>query len=310
MRIEELILRGVGPFEEARFVFPAGRDPDLADVHLLVGPNGSGKTTALRAIAQFLSVMDVGLAGRTWGDSPLYLRTDAGWNALTDNASRTSLDDPDGEPLWNGFPTVAFPGKAPFRHWGQWAESHVRDGRQIAFFGYASDRPMFGTPEAQGAEWSTTDTADLVTWIQNQITKAALAQARQDAGAAERHLLPVRTVEQALSRLWGRLLRFELREEPLTLMMRVDGAAVPTDHLPSGLQTTLAWLGDLMMWLDRGETPPGQSPLHQPVVLLLDEITVHLHPAWQRQILPLVQRLLPKAQIFLATHSPFVVASA
>ena len=32
-------------------------------------------------------------------------------------------------------------------------------------------------------------------------------------------------------------------------------------------------------------------------------------PAWQRKILPAFQRLFPKSQIFVATHSPFVIAS-
>jgi predicted ATP-binding protein involved in virulence len=44
-------------------------------------------------------------------------------------------------------------------------------------------------------------------------------------------------------------------------------------------------------------------------ILFLDEIEVHLHPAWQRKILPAVQKLFPNAQIFISTHSPFVVGS-
>jgi predicted ATP-binding protein involved in virulence len=44
-------------------------------------------------------------------------------------------------------------------------------------------------------------------------------------------------------------------------------------------------------------------------LLLLDEIDIHLHPAWQRRVLPLVQKLFPNAQIIASTHSPFVVGS-
>jgi predicted ATP-binding protein involved in virulence len=47
----------------------------------------------------------------------------------------------------------------------------------------------------------------------------------------------------------------------------------------------------------------------QPLILLLDEVDIHLHPKWQRLILPAVQKLLPNAQIFASTHSPFVVGS-
>jgi len=44
-------------------------------------------------------------------------------------------------------------------------------------------------------------------------------------------------------------------------------------------------------------------------LLLLDEVDIHLHPKWQRRILPAIQTLLPNAQIFVSTHSPFVVGS-
>jgi predicted ATP-binding protein involved in virulence len=44
-------------------------------------------------------------------------------------------------------------------------------------------------------------------------------------------------------------------------------------------------------------------------ILLLDEIEIHLHPSWQRKILPVVQSLFKNAQIFIATHSPFVISS-
>jgi predicted ATP-dependent endonuclease of OLD family len=45
-------------------------------------------------------------------------------------------------------------------------------------------------------------------------------------------------------------------------------------------------------------------------LLLLDEIDIHLHPAWQRKVIPVVQRVFPNAQIIASTHSPFVVTSA
>lgn len=51
MRIESVILRDVGPFKDARIDFHKGSDDTLADVYLLTGPNGCGKSTVLYAIA-------------------------------------------------------------------------------------------------------------------------------------------------------------------------------------------------------------------------------------------------------------------
>jgi hypothetical protein len=44
-------------------------------------------------------------------------------------------------------------------------------------------------------------------------------------------------------------------------------------------------------------------------VLLVDEIEQHLHPSLQLEILPKLQALLPKCQIIVSTHSPLVALS-
>lgn len=45
-------------------------------------------------------------------------------------------------------------------------------------------------------------------------------------------------------------------------------------------------------------------------VVIIDEIDDHLHPAWQWKILPALQKTFPKIQFIIATHSPIVLSSA
>ena len=45
-----------------------------------------------------------------------------------------------------------------------------------------------------------------------------------------------------------------------------------------------------------------------PAIVLIDEIESHLHPLWQRRVIPALVEAFPNAQIFAATHSPFLVA--
>ena len=45
-----------------------------------------------------------------------------------------------------------------------------------------------------------------------------------------------------------------------------------------------------------------------PGIFILDEIDAHLHPSWQRRIIPTLQRHFPNVQIFASTHSPMMVA--
>ena len=42
-------------------------------------------------------------------------------------------------------------------------------------------------------------------------------------------------------------------------------------------------------------------------IVLIDEIDVHLHPKWQRKIVPALEDLFPNCQFIATTHSPFVI---
>ena len=59
----------------------------------------------------------------------------------------------------------------------------------------------------------------------------------------------------------------------------------------------------------RGRRTPEWHQFHQRnAILLIDEIENHLHPTWQRRVIPALRRHFPGLQIFATTHSPFVVA--
>lgn len=44
-------------------------------------------------------------------------------------------------------------------------------------------------------------------------------------------------------------------------------------------------------------------------VVIIDEIDLHLHPKWQAKAISTLQKLFPKVQFFITTHSPTVVAN-
>ena len=46
-----------------------------------------------------------------------------------------------------------------------------------------------------------------------------------------------------------------------------------------------------------------------PGIVLIDEIELHLHIAWQKKVLPFLIKVFPNIQFIVATHSPFVVSS-
>jgi predicted ATP-binding protein involved in virulence len=50
------------------------------------------------------------------------------------------------------------------------------------------------------------------------------------------------------------------------------------------------------------------NPLDAPALVLIDEIELHLHPAWQRMIIPRLTQTFPNCQFIVTTHSPQVLS--
>ena len=146
-------------------------------------------------------------------------------------------------------------------------------------------------------------------WIANLRTKEALLRLENKLEKAEQHARTLSNIETAIKQITDTNLRFIVETEPLQVVMELEGDRVEMDALPDGLKSIISWIADLYMRLDRMPWIGDIEPSQRNMILLLDEIEVHLHPRWQRKILPIVQTLFPNAQIFVSTHSPFVVGS-
>ena len=81
------------------------------------------------------------------------------------------------------------------------------------------------------------------------------------------------------------------------------------NELSLGYRTLIAWMVDLASRLyDR--YPDSTNPLAEPAVVLVDEIDLHLHPKWQRQLIGYLTERFPNTQFIVTAHSPLVVQSA
>ena len=78
------------------------------------------------------------------------------------------------------------------------------------------------------------------------------------------------------------------------------------EQLSAGERATLLLVADLTMRLVTAN-PGLADPLQGSGIVLIDEIESHLHPAWQRAILPGLQRTFPGVQFIVSTHSPQVL---
>lgn len=86
----------------------------------------------------------------------------------------------------------------------------------------------------------------------------------------------------------------------------VDGL-MPLNTLSQGTQSIVQWLAHLLIGYAAYYDFP-KTLKDKPGVLIIDEIDAHLHPSWQRRIIPALTKHFPSLQIFCSTHSPLMLA--
>ena len=86
----------------------------------------------------------------------------------------------------------------------------------------------------------------------------------------------------------------------------VDGP-MPLNTVSQGTQSVIQWLAHLLIGYAAYYDFP-ENLAEKPGVLIIDEIDAHLHPSWQRRIIPALTSHFPNLQIFCSTHSPLMLA--
>lgn len=84
---------------------------------------------------------------------------------------------------------------------------------------------------------------------------------------------------------------------------------VRLSELSLGYKTTIAWVLDFatkMIYFHES----SQNPFEEPAILVVDEIDLHMHPAWQRDIISSLSKTFPKTQFIVTAHSPLIAQAA
>jgi predicted ATP-binding protein involved in virulence len=84
-----------------------------------------------------------------------------------------------------------------------------------------------------------------------------------------------------------------------------NGQILKVNQLSDGEKCLIAMISDLARRLAIAN--PTNNPLAGEGIILIDEIDLHLHPKWQRMIVPQLVKVFPNCQFLLSTHSPHVL---
>lgn len=113
-------------------------------------------------------------------------------------------------------------------------------------------------------------------------------------------------VRTAIKNMMEDVEEIKVRRSPLRMVVVKHGIEVNIEQMSDGEKCTLALLGDIARRIAMAN-PCRDNPLEGDGVVMIDEIDLHLHPAWQRKMLGVLKKTFPNIQFIITTHSPQVL---
>lgn len=81
------------------------------------------------------------------------------------------------------------------------------------------------------------------------------------------------------------------------------------DMLSDGFKSVFFIAIDIIRRLSLSEPFEGEPFYMKEAIVLIDEIDCHIHPKWQKRLLPSLRELFPNCQFIVTTHSPYILDS-
>lgn len=296
------------PFGKFQLELPPveNKPKELGEVHLFTGVNGTGKTRILSVMAAMLGNPHP-LVKRLKGSESSVTFFTSDKHPLPANRTQFSHSVADG----NG------------HNWSHHGGSFHNTTMNIPAFAYSGMAYVADVQVAVMAQIKVPDRTVCLSFNRPEDTSKSLLQAitnlkllaamevedHAQSDTSGRSTQLVKALESTLTQITGVRFRFKVENYPnISLKVLWGDKKLSFDSLPDGLRSVIGWIVHALVIMDvwlQGKGHPSETE----AIFLLDEIESHLHPAWQRRILPAFQRLFPKSQIFVATHSPFLIAS-
>ena len=307
---------------------------DAPGWHVILGDNGSGKSTVIRAIA-------IGLVGK---DNAAALRENwSTWLGKNDSPGSIALTvraDPNLD-RWVGQGNIT---RDPIRPNVSLPHSDTQQGIYPNFSGRFTNRTVWGG----GQGWFSAafgpfrrfrggDREYDKLYFSHARLAAHLSAFGEDVALSEAlewiKNIQFRALEKdnTATKLKNGLLAFINSSELLPHGAKISeitssgvmldngaGANIPVEEMSDGYRSVLAMTFELLramestfgsdMFLNLLDTEAGTVNL--PGVILIDEIDAHLHPSWQQRIGTWFVKRFPKSQFLVTTHSPIICQAA
>ncbi len=327
MPVTGLHISDVGPFEEVTFEFDR-------QVNVITGPNNSGKSTLLWVLGELL-VYPFSMPGKV-------VRSDlASWNLSISASARIENIEgkfpADPESFIPTYERVGYTCYVPaqrvstnFRSSGPTVSRNFESQIDEALDRLVEERPdlvrtrgMEGLRQAVRQVLVTESHPELLrrrrmmmagnTLVDDKAMKQRFinldyAASRTDKPVIKTYLKQVASIASAITRDFPiEFVGVDEDEQGLYPAFRTPDGDLPLDVLSQGTQSIMQFVAHLLLrYAEYYDFPPDLND--KPGIAIIDEIDAHLHPTWQRRIIPALTRNFPSLQIFCSTHSPLMLA--
>mgnify|MGYP006287554393 FL=1 len=168
--------------------------------------------------------------------------------------------------------------------------------------GYKSSSPGSRTSGYRACLETAADAHMLLRWFK-----------RMELSALQEERVPthLEAVRRAVREAIPGCVRFHFSaREDLPIVTMEGGGQIPFTALSDGLRNMVAMVADIAHRAARlNPHLEADAAIKSPGVILIDEVDLHLHPKWQRQVVADLMEAFPCMQFVATTHSPFIVQS-
>lgn len=176
---------------------------------------------------------------------------------------------------------------------------------------------LFGYRDCLDPSSSYKDFADWFTWIFECYWEDKINQSEKGS-SFETNLVwsnIIQIVQQTTDGVlhetgWHTLEYSVSRGEKSLVLKHAEKGTLKVELLSDGIRGVLAMVGDIAYRCIKLNPHLGSNAAKEASgIVMIDEVEMHLHPAWQQTILGNLIKAFPKIQFIVTTHSPQVIST-
>jgi predicted ATP-binding protein involved in virulence len=289
MKVKKVKIEGVGGIESLSLELHA-------NMNLVCGPNGIGKTTLLEVISHVFFNGNTQILKRNVGAKKSVISVDIENNGK-DESKVIEFDT--FEPEKN----------ASISSFHQYA-SGVITFKTARIFNYQTLQAVSkDINKEQNNLWNEAKLGINLNEIKNWFVNRYLYSAHKDVLKPEQ-INNLELAKKCFSILDSSITFSKVDAATNEILINTTNGEIYYEYLSSGFKSIISILFGIIKEIEYRFTDTRINAIDFKGIILIDELELHLHPEWQGKIVDILLEVFPNAQFIVSTHSPHIIQAA